>query len=211
MNPTDIPPQQKPNGGKSSATRFPADVAPLVDQIRDLFGRTAYSHKTHIIQAGMEVARQSRVKTAEIILSAITTTGLITTLLGSGAWGIGVSTFASALLLGVIFYTKDFDLGTVAEQHKRTADELWLLREQLVSLLTDIEAGIIAPEAIAKRRDALIDKLDTVYSTAKVTSPAAYSAAQKSLKQNEDLTFSTEEIDVLLQPTLRKAGKPAVT
>ena len=73
------------------------------------------------------------------------------------------------------------------------------------------KAGIVAPEAIAKRRDALIDKLDTVYSTAKVTSPAAYSAAQKALKENEDLTFSTEEIDVMLQPTLRKVRKPETT
>ena len=185
----------------------PADADPLVDQLRDLFGRTAYSHKTHIIQAGMEISRQNRIKTGEIILSAITTTGLITTLLGSGAWGLGISTVASTLLLGVIFYTKDFDLGTVSEQHKRTADELWLLREKLVSLLTDIQAGIIVPEGIAKRRDAIIEKLDTVYSTANITSPNAYAAAQKALKLKEDLTFSVKEIDAMLQPTLRKASK----
>lgn len=199
------PPKQ--NGEKSSGPRSPADVAPLVDQLRDLFGRTAYSHKTHIIQAGMEIERQNRIKTAEIVLSAITTTGLITTLLGSGQWGLGISTFASTLLLGVIFYTKDFDLGTVAEQHKRTADELWLIREQLVSLLTDIEAGTVAPETIVKRRDLLIDKLDTVYSTARVTSYPAYAAAQKALKLKEDLTFSVSEIDAMLQPTLRKGDK----
>jgi hypothetical protein len=121
---------------------------------------------------------------------------------------LGISTFASTLLLGVIFYTKDFDLGAVAEQHKRTADELWLIREQLVSLLTDIEAGIVAPEGIAKRRDVLIDQLDTVYSTARVTSYPAYAAAQNALKNKEDLTFSVEEIDVMLQPTLRKGDKP---
>jgi hypothetical protein len=206
MNPTDTTTQPKPSGGKSSGPRSPTDVEPLVDQLRDLFGRTAYSHKTHIIQAGMENTCQNRIKTVEIILSAITTTGLITALLGSGAWGLGISTFASTLLLGVIFYTKDFDLGTVAEQHKRTADELWLLREQLVSLLTDIQAGTVAPDSIVKRRDALIDKLGTVYSTAKVTSSAAYAAAQKALKIKEDLSFSTEEIDAMLQPTLRKAA-----
>lgn len=204
--PTDNIPQ-KPSGARSSAPRSPADVAPLVDQLRDLFGRTAYSHKTHIIQAGMEIGRQNKIKTAEIVLSAVTTTGLITTLLGAGSWGLGLSTFASTLLLGVIFYTKDFDLGTVAEQHKRTADELWLIREQLVSLLTDIEAGTVAPDAIVKRRDVLIDKLDTVYSTARVTTYAAYAAVQKALKLKEDLTFSVAEIDNMLQPTLRKGEK----
>lgn len=155
----------------------------------------------------MEIGRQNKIKTAEIVLSAVTTTGLITTLLGAGSWGLGLSTFASTLLLGVIFYTKDFDLGTVAEQHKRTADELWLIREQLVSLLTDIEAGTVAPDAIVKRRDVLIDKLDTVYSTARVTTYAAYAAVQKALKLKEDLTFSVAEIDNMLQPTLRKGEK----
>lgn len=155
----------------------------------------------------MEITRQNRIKTAEIVLSAVTTTGMITTLLGAGQWALAIGACASTLLLGVIFYTKDFDLGTVAEQHKRTADELWLIREQLVSLLTDIEAGTVAPEAIGKRRDVLIDKLDNVYSTARVTTNAAYTAAQKALKLKEDLTFSVEEIDVLLQPTLRKGDK----
>lgn len=145
------------------------------------------------------------------MLSAITTTGLVTALVGSGTWGLAIGTIASTLLLGVIFYTKDFDLGKVAEQHKRTADELWLLREQLVSLLTDIEAGITPPDAIAKRRDALIEKLDAVYSTAKVTSSAAYAAAQAALKSKEDLTFSVEEIDAMLQPSLRKALKADAT
>lgn len=155
----------------------------------------------------MEIGRRNNIKTAEIVLSAVTTTGRITTLLGAGAWGLGISTFASTLLLDVIFYTKDFDLGTVAEQHKRTADELWLIREQLVSLLTDIEAGTVAPDAIVKRRDVLIDKLDAVYSTARVTTYAAYAAAQKALALKEDLTFSVAEIDNMLQPTLRKGDK----
>lgn len=182
----------------------PADIQPLCDQLRELYGRTAYSQKTHIIQAGMDIARQSRIKNAEIVLSAITTTGLVTTLFGTGQWGLVISTVASTVLLGLIFYTKDYDLGTVAEQHKHTADELWALRERNLSLLTDIESGAISPDVVMKRRDALILDLDTVYRNARVTSPEAYRAAQKALKLKEDLTFSVEEIDLMLPPRLRK-------
>lgn len=152
----------------------------------------------------MEIKRQQNIKTAEIVLSAVTTTGLITSVLGTGQWGIIVGTIASTLLLGVIFYTKDFDLGTIAEQHKRTADELWNVREQYLSLLTDIKAGVIAPELIVKKRDSLHQSLDTIYSTARVTSGEAYTAAQKALKLNEDLTFSDAEIDLMLPSKLRK-------
>jgi hypothetical protein len=153
----------------------------------------------------MELTRQNRIKTIEIVLSAITTTGLITTLLGTGQWGLAISTIASTFLLGVIFYTKDFDLGTVAEQHKRTADELWHLRERYLSLLTDIQTGAISPEIIGKRRDALLEDLNAVYAAARVTSPEAYAAAQKALKLKEDLTFSDDEIDMLLPAGLRKS------
>lgn len=189
---------------------FPADIGPLRDQLRELYGRTAYSSKTHIIQAGLDIARQGKIKNGEIILSAITTTGLITTLLGTGQWGLGISTIASTILLGLIFYTKDYDLGTVAEQHKHTSDELWLLRERNLSLLTDIETGAVTADVVMKRRDALIADLDTVYKSARVTSPAAYADAQKALKINEDLTFSVEEIDLMLPEGLRKS-KPSDT
>jgi SMODS and SLOG-associating 2TM effector domain family 4 len=115
-----------------------------------------------------------------------------------------VGAIASSLLLGVIFYTKDFDLGTISEQHKRTADALWNVREQYLSLLTDIAAGVVPAEGIVKRRDALQQSLDTIYSSARVTSAEAYAAAQSALKCKEDLTFSDAEIDLLLPSGIRK-------
>lgn len=152
----------------------------------------------------MEIKRRRTTKWIEIVLSAITTTSLATTLLGYERWGIAVSSVASTILLAVILHTKDFDLGQVAEQHKRTADELWRVRELFLCLLTDIEAGVIAPEAIVKKRDALIEQLDAIYSAQLVTSPDAYAKAQDALKNKEDMTFSDLEIDLLLPSTLRK-------
>lgn len=154
----------------------------------------------------MENDKHRNIKYAEIFLSAVTTTGLITTAFGTGQAGLIVGTVASCLLLGVIFYTKDFDLGTVSEHHKRTADELWNVREQYLSLLTDISAGVVAPEGIVKKRDALQQSLDTIYSTARVTSGKAYGAAQRALKLKEDLTFSDDEIDLMLPSSIRKTS-----
>ena len=82
------------------------------------------------------------------------------------------------------------------------------MREQYLSLLTDIKAGVVAPEAIVKRRDLLQQALDTIYSTARVTSAAAYAAAQEALKLKEDLTFSDAELDLLLPSQLRKNPEP---
>ena len=114
--PTDTTPQQKPSGEKSSAQVSLNDVKPLEDQLRETFGRTVYSHKTHIIQAGMYQTQNWWIKTGEIVLGAATTTGLIVTLFGKdNQVGLVVSAICSALLTALIAYTKDFDLGTVSE------------------------------------------------------------------------------------------------
>lgn len=44
----------------------------------------------------------------------------------------------------------------------------------------------------------------TIYEKAPRTTSKAYTAAQKALKFNEELTFSDEEIDLLLPKTLQK-------
>lgn len=188
-------------------TASPPDLAPIKAQLRDLFGRTAYSHKTHVIQAGMTARRNSIIKTAEIVLSAISTTGLIAACFGTGQWALIIGAASSTMLLALIFYTKDFDLGKVAEQHKRTSDELWHIREKYLDLLTDVQTGEIEFEKLIRKRDALREDLNSVYNAAHITSPEAYAAAQQALKLNEDLTFTDEEIDVLLPPPLRVTKK----
>ena len=145
------------------------------------------------------------IKTGEIALGAITTTGLIVTLFGRySEVGLVVSAICSALLTALIAYTKDFDLGTVSEQHKRTSDELWLIREKYLSLLTDMQTGATDGAAAMSCRDILLEELNTVYAPARVTTPSAYAKAQKALKLKEDLTFSDDEIDLLLPAGLRK-------
>ncbi len=53
-------------------------------------------------------------------------------------------------------------------------------------------------------RDVLLDDLNKVYAPAKVTTGDAYGAAQSALKQKEDLTFSDDEIDLMLPMSLRR-------
>lgn len=80
MKPTDTTPQPKGNGEKSSALVSLHDAKPLEDQLREIYGRTVYSHKTHIIQASIYQSQNWWIKTGGIILGAVTTTGLIVTL-----------------------------------------------------------------------------------------------------------------------------------
>lgn len=152
----------------------------------------------------MDLRKHGRIKLAQIILGAATTAGIVTAFLGKEYWGLAIGALTSATLTALIAYTKDFDLGTIAAEHKTTSDQLWNIREKYLDLLTDLQTGALNAEEIRNRRDGLREDLAKVYAAARVTSPEAYAAAQKALKMNEDMTFTPDEIDMFLPVGLRK-------
>ena len=192
---------------KSMEQLTPADSAGLVvleSQIRECFGRTVYSHKAHEKTADIYLRRLSKTKFYQIALSAITTGGLIATLLDQGSWAAAISAIVSTVLLALNTYTKDLDLGQTAEKHKETAAKLWAVRESYLSILTDIRAMALSAENIRDRRDKLQIRLERIYSTAPRTLPEAYKEAGIALKEREELTFNDAEIDKFLPAALRR-------
>ena len=179
----------------------------LEGQLRECYGRGVYSHKTHEKCADILLERQGKIKLAQIIISAIVTGGIVLTFFEEGKVGAAINTVLSAGLLALNAYTKDYDLGEIAQKHRQAGAELWIVREKYLSLLTDIRAGDVSLESIRVRRDALLDELHAVYVGAPSTNFKAYSRAQESLKKLEDMTFSDEEIDAFLPKELKRISK----
>lgn len=191
-------------------TQVDDGVTALEAQIRECFGRVAYSTKTHEKCADLSMARLQWIKIVQIILSAMTTGGLLTALLGDPkiAYGATVaSAIISTILLVLSAYTKDVDPGQQAEKHKKTASELWDVRESYLSILSDLHDGHLDLPSARERRDELQTRLVSIYATAPRTTAKAYGIASDGLKQREELTFSDEEIDIFLPDTLRRAPK----
>ena len=181
-------------------------ITPLEAQLRECFGRVAYTHKTHEKCADICSNRLSRNKLFQIILSAITTGGLITVVFGSkevSQVSAMISVLASTALLGLNTYMKDSNPGQLAEKHSKAASELWDVRESYLSLLTDLRCRGVEEAAIREKRDALQSKLAKIYESAPRTTTKGYERAREGLKENEDLTFSDKELDELLPPVLR--------
>ena len=101
---------------------------------------------------------------------------------------------------------KGTDLGEVAQKHSDAASLLWNVREKYLSLITDINVGRITIDEIKNRRDELQEELANIYMGSPRTINKAYKKATEALKLNEELTFSTEEIDILLPIQLRKGN-----
>jgi hypothetical protein len=186
----------------------PTDCA-LVAQVRECFGRVVYSHKTHEKAADQCQDRLAWIKGSQIVLSAITTGGLITALLGKPSISPAatvVAAIVSTMLLALNAYVKDVDPGQQAEKHRKTASELWDIRESYLSLLSDLEDGSVDLANARAARDALQERLAKVYAVAPRTTPDAYAKASVGLKKNEELTFSDAEIDQFLPTKLRKGS-----
>lgn len=155
------------------------------------------------------MGRLQWIKIAQIVLSAITTGGLLTALLGKpevSYVATVVSALVSTILLVLTAYMKDVDPGQKAEKHKKTASELWDIRETYLSMLSDLHDGNLDIAATREKRDELQARLASIYASAPRTNAKAYGIASAGLKVQEEMTFSDEEIDEFLPAALRRTS-----
>jgi hypothetical protein len=194
-------------GGRFLALSIPADDDryALESQVRECYGRCAYSHKTHEKMADGCARRLRLVKWWQIILSALTTGGAVGVLFDPGSSFYPYATALLAILLLILSsYVKDLDPGQAAQKHRETASDIWNAREAYLSLLTDIRDPSFPLGDLRKRRDDLQSQLYKIYRGAPHTDSKAYGKAQDALKNKEDLSFSDAEIDALLPDTLKR-------
>lgn len=162
-----------------------------------------YSHKTHEKCADILLTQLGRLKLLQIVLSAITTAGLIGALFGGSKAAVAIGLILSTTLLVLNAYAKNYDLGELAQKHKQAANDLWLVREKYLSLLVDLTMKERPIEALQSERDALLQELHNVYAGAPSTTFTAYKKAQEALQRSEELTFTDAEIDAFLPEVLR--------
>jgi hypothetical protein len=183
----------------------------LESQIRECYGRCAYTHKIHEKMAERLASDQRKGKWANIILSALITGGAVGALFKAETGLLQYADYATAGLsiLGLIFnaYLKDLDPGALAQQHRESASGIWNIRESYLSLIADSLDDQISIQDIRTRRDALQSALHDIYLAAPFTDGKAYAQAQKGLKDNEELMFSEKEVDDMLPHTLRRANR----
>lgn len=181
------------------------NISVLESQIRECYGRIVWTHKTHEKCADILNSRDGHIKIAQIILSALVTSGIIASLFNESKEVIsGITAIISLILLILNTYMRKYDLGGSAQKHVDAAVSLWNIRESYLSLLTDIKSEGIDEKEIRKIRDKLQNDLHKIYKGSPRTISKAYAAASKSLKEMEEMTLSDEEINKFLPVVLHK-------
>jgi hypothetical protein len=177
----------------------------LEGQLREMYGRAAYTHKTHEKMADGYVRLYKRIKVAEICLSVLASSSLVLAIFGDSKPATIVGAVFSALVLGLTLYFREASLGEQAQKHTEVASKLWGVREALLSLLVDMHDGRVVEE-VRRERDRLNDGLESIYKDAPRTSARAYRAAKNALKTAQELHFSDAELDKMLPKRLRRDG-----
>lgn len=197
-----ITPPNKSTEVSMAPTSPASPTTALEGQLREMYGRAAYTHKTHEKMADGYVARYKCIKLIEIVLSAATTTSLLVALFGDSDAATAVGAVLSAILAGCTLYFKEASLGEQAQMHTEVGAKIWGVREALLSLMVDLKDGRAMVE-IRQERDHLNAVLEDIYKAAPRTNPKSYAAAQKALKEEEELYFSDEELNKMLLKQLR--------
>lgn len=177
---------------------------PNLDLIREEFGRVAYTHKTHE-KAREQCSRKAVVSQwVNIVLNALTFGGVLTSLQSENRAFLYVALGFAALTAGYTLYQLSFNPTQEAVEHREAAKSLLRIRDSYIHLLADIKGHAVPAKEIRGRGEELSARAQEVYRTAPDTSSKAYRLAQRALKEQEDLTFSDEEIDKFLPLNLRK-------
>ncbi|MDD2863945.1 MAG: SLATT domain-containing protein [Methylococcales bacterium] len=176
----------------------------LEAQIRECYGRIVWTHKTQEKCADILNSRNDWIKLWQIILSAITTSGISFSVFANNKCAGIISVLISFVLVILNTLVKKYDLGGMAQKHADAAASIWNIRESYLSLLTDIRAEMLSCDEIRKIRDKLQIDLHKLYKGSPRTITKAYTEASKALKKMEEMTFSDEEIDNFLPKSLRK-------
>lgn len=188
----------------------------LNSQIRNSYGNVFWTHKIHEKDADIYRTWNNWLKISQIILSAISTTGIVYILFGvskntplqDGCYdcvrlAAFLSSAISALLLIANSLSKGYDLGELSASHGATALKLLDLREEYLSLLYDIKARSIGVEDIQHRRDELKERTLAVYANAPRTTSNGYDKAAKAIENGEPF-FSKESLNKILPVELQE-------
>ena len=179
----------------------------LLSVIREEYGRITYSFKTHQKMIDHYNRRLIWQKRANAFLLTATAAGTIDNFVRDELISKVLTAACVSVALCLAIYQLSMSTDRLIDQHRTAARALWLLREEYIHLIGDLKAGSIDTPAARDKRDTLMIRAARIYEGAPDTNSSAYNEAKKALQQDEELTFSVREIDLLLPDALREASQ----
>ncbi len=165
-----------------------------------------YSHKTREKQADICSSKHRWQQGVLVALTAISSGTFLVVVVGLFDNPVLTSLTTSSIALLVTWMSlgaRTFKFAEESDAHRSVASQLWNVRESYISLISDLMSGGVTDEEARTRRDELQEATSAAYADAPRTTGKAYTRAQEGLKHNEEMTFTSQEIDLFLPEALR--------
>lgn len=169
-------------------------------QIAEAYANLFYTYKTQLAAADNVNCLNNRLSVVQTVLTSISACGFVSIWLSGMEIAAVIAAGLSVVSLAITIYLKGANLSGRANSHSVSADAIWLILQEYLSLLADSRSLDLAQ--IRSRRDSLQKEVASIYASSPMTNPKAYSKARESIKTG-NCGFSPEEIEQILPVGLR--------
>lgn len=183
------------------------DSQKFLGVVRELYGRVAWTHKTHEKDREIWSRRVRLTRWINVVLIGITSTLATVGAISNSQIIFVVTSIVGAVSTAFVVYQLSFNPGKAEAEHRMAAKRLLYLRDQYLILIQEAMSGRTSIQQLQNKLESLHREASIVYEYAPDSSSKAYTAASEALKTKEELTFSREEIDMLLPEDLRLTRK----
>lgn len=174
----------------------------LLDEVRQNFASVVWTHKIQEKQADIYAEQYKLLETINILLAAATSCGIITTIFVDGIVAKVITACLSFGTLAITAYFKSFDLKSMEERHRTAANKFIVIRNRLLHLIAELHMKSDLASLNAEYK-AIMHDLASLYVDAPSTTDKAVEAASEALRIKNEYSYTDEEIDRFLPPTLR--------
>lgn len=165
----------------------------LKKQLTEAAGNVIYTYVAHWNIVNRLKIRFKIIKITQIVLTAISTGGFLTSIIAGIPCLSWLGGFSSALALFLNLYMLNFNITDDIKRHEEAANELWNIREGYRSLIVDFDD--LSQEIIREKRDKLIAETSRVNKEYPGTDERSFTKAKKTIG---NYSFDEGEAEKLL-------------
>jgi putative membrane protein len=181
------------------------DYLLLEDNVRHSYMGVVWSHKIQEKQADILTSKYHYLEIIRVFCTSLTSVGLISLIFTDEFWVKIIATGISFISTLISFLFKSFDTQKNILSHKKAANELLIIREQLRFLLLKIKLKKQDISELVNSYDDIIKRLGEIYKDAPNTTDQAVEKASEALNVKKDNEFSDIEVDANLPESLQRS------
>ena len=179
----------------------------LLDEVRQNFASVVWTHKIQEKQADIYGENYNKLESINILVASLTSCGIVSTIFCDKLASKIIAAILSFVTLSITTYFKSFDIKYMEKQCKDAANHLVVVRNDMLHIISEIHMKSRSVDEINQDYIQIMKRLHKIYVEAPSTTKKAVERAEEALKIDNEYTYTEEEIDHFLPPSLR--GKVA--